>query len=74
MTPDQLEELRREILIGAEQAARGELVDASVAIEDIRQRLRARHSSITNQPKPMIPDSQEIALPPPQTFPLDPGP
>jgi putative addiction module CopG family antidote len=38
------EELRQEILIGAEQAERGELVDASVAIEGIRQRLRAKHS------------------------------
>jgi antitoxin ParD1/3/4 len=38
------EELKQEILVGAEQAERGELLDASSAIEGIRQRLRDRHS------------------------------
>jgi Arc/MetJ-type ribon-helix-helix transcriptional regulator len=37
------EELKQEILVGAEQAERGELVEVSVAIEGIRQRLRDRY-------------------------------
>ena len=37
------EELRSEVLLGAEEAERGELLDASTEIEAIRQRLRNRH-------------------------------
>ncbi len=37
------EELREEILVGAAQAERGELVEASIAIDGIRQRLRDRY-------------------------------
>ena len=38
------EELRREVLLGAEAADRGELLDTATEIEAIRQRLRQRHS------------------------------
>lgn len=38
------EELRHEILLGAAEAERGELLNASEAINAIRQRLRQRHS------------------------------
>lgn len=38
------EELRREVLLGALEAERGELLDATSEIEAIRQRLRQRHS------------------------------
>lgn len=39
------EELRQEVSLGAAQADRGELVDATTEIEAIRQRLRQRHSN-----------------------------
>lgn len=38
------EELRREVLLGALEAERGELLDAASEIEAIRQRLRDRHA------------------------------
>lgn len=38
------EELQREVLLGALEAERGELLDATSEIEAIRQRLRQRHS------------------------------
>ncbi|MEM6432368.1 MAG: type II toxin-antitoxin system ParD family antitoxin [Cyanobacteria bacterium P01_D01_bin.115] len=38
------EELRHEVLLGAIEAERGELMDASTEIEAIRQRLRNRHA------------------------------
>lgn len=38
------EELRREVLLGAEAAERGELLDAVTEIEAIRQRVRQRYS------------------------------
>jgi len=38
------EELRREVLLGAEAAERGELLDAATEIEAIRHRLRQRYS------------------------------
>jgi putative addiction module CopG family antidote len=38
------EELRREVLLGALEAERGELLDATSEIEAIRQRLRDRHA------------------------------
>ncbi len=38
------EELRREVLLGAAEAERGELLDAVPEIEAIRQRLRQSHS------------------------------
>ena len=38
------EELRREVVLGAEAAERGELLDAATEIEAIRQRLRDRYS------------------------------
>jgi putative addiction module CopG family antidote len=37
------EELRSEVLLGAEEAERGELLDASTEIEAIRQRQRLRN-------------------------------
>jgi len=37
-------ELRREVLLGALEAERGELLDAANEIEAIRQRLRDRHA------------------------------
>jgi putative addiction module CopG family antidote len=40
-----LEELRQEVLLGADQADRGELLDAATEIEAIRQRLRQRHAN-----------------------------
>ncbi len=38
------EELRQEVLLGAEQAEQGELLDAFSEITNIRQRIQARHS------------------------------
>ena len=38
------EELRREVLLGAEAAERGELLDTTTEVEAIRQRLRQRYS------------------------------
>lgn len=38
------EELRREVLLGALEAERGELLDATSEIEAIRQRLLDRHA------------------------------
>lgn len=38
------DELRREILLGAQEAERGKLLDASTEILSIRQRLRERYS------------------------------
>jgi putative addiction module CopG family antidote len=40
------EELRREVLLGALEAERGEFLDATSEIEAIRQRLRQRHSEL----------------------------
>ena len=38
------EELRQEVLLGADEAERGVLLDAAAEIETIRQRLRSRHA------------------------------
>jgi len=38
------EELRHEVLLGANEAERGELLEASAEIDAIRQRLRSRHT------------------------------
>lgn len=38
------EELRSEVLLGANEAERGELLEAPVEIEAIRQRIRNRHA------------------------------
>ncbi|MGF1458721.1 MAG: type II toxin-antitoxin system ParD family antitoxin [Leptolyngbyaceae cyanobacterium] len=38
------EELRDEVLLGANEAERGELLEASTEIDAIRQRLRSRHA------------------------------
>lgn len=40
------EELRREILLGAQEAEQGELLDASTEVSSIRQRLRERYSEL----------------------------
>ncbi|MDB9524363.1 type II toxin-antitoxin system ParD family antitoxin [Oscillatoria sp. CS-180] len=37
-------DLRDEVLLGANEAERGELLEASVEINAIRQRLRSRHT------------------------------
>lgn len=41
---DRFAELRDEILLGANEAERGELLEASTEIDAIRQRLRSRHT------------------------------
>ena len=38
------EELRRAVLLGADEAERGVLLNAAAEIETIRQRLRSRHA------------------------------